>query len=232
MAVRELVKEFGRPVLGRHGGRSGVRAGIFNIAVAAALLVAGPSAATEPIHILMLGDSLTAGSGLIKSESLPVRLEAALEQTAPGVRVINGGVSGDTTAGGRARLAWSLAERPNAVIIALGANDGLRGLAPKQTYANLDAIISAAKDAGVAVLLAGMRAPPNHGPAHAAAADALRPHLAAEPGAASSPCLLEGVVARPEFNQADGNHPNARGVDIIVANMLPLVRDLIARIGR
>ena len=228
MAVRELVKEFGRPVRGRYS----VRAGIFSLAVWAALLVAGPSAASEPIHILMLGDSLTAGYGLFKSESLPVRLQAALEQTAPGLRMINGGVSGDTTAGGRARLAWSLAERPNAMIIALGANDGLRGLAPEQTYANLDAIIRAAKDAGIPVLLAGMRAPPNLGPEYGSAFDAVFPRLAAEHGVAFYPFLLEGVVARPEFNQDDGIHPNARGVDIIVGNLLPLVRDLIARIGR
>jgi len=179
----------------------------------------------------MLGDSLTAGYGLIKSESLPVRLQAALEVRTPGLRVINGGVSGDTTAGGRARLAWSLAERPNAVIIALGANDGLRGLAPEQTYANLDAMIRTAKDAGVSVLLTGMRAPPNLGPEYGSAFDAVFPRLAAEHGVAFYPFLLEGVVARPEFNQDDGIHPNARGVDIIVGNLLPFVRDLIARIG-
>ena len=228
MAVRELVQEFDRPVLGRFG----IRAGIFNMAVWLALLGPGPSAASEPIHILMLGDSLTAGYGLIKSKSLPVRLQAALEQTAQGLRVINGGVSGDTTAGGRARLAWSLAERPNAMIIALGANDGLRGLAPEQTYANLDAMIRVAKDAGVPVLLAGMRAPPNLGPEYGSAFDAVFPRLAAEHGVVFYPFLLEGVVARPEFNQDDGLHPNARGVDIIVGNMIPLVRNLIARIGR
>lgn len=228
MAVRELVKDFGRPVLRRYG----VRAVIFNLAVWTTLLVAGPSAASEPIHILMLGDSLTAGYGLFKSDALPVRLQAALEQTVPGLRVINGGVSGDTTAGGRARLAWSLAERPNAMIIALGANDGLRGLAAEQTFANLDAMIRAAKDAGVPVLLAGMRAPPNLGPEYGSAFDAVFPRLAAEHGVAFYPFLLEGVVARLKFNQDDGIHPNARGVDIIVGNLLPLVRDLIARIGR
>jgi len=227
-AVRKLVKELGHPVLGRYD----VRAGIINFAVWGALLFAGPSAASESIRILMLGDSLTAGHGLIKSDSLPVRLQAALEQTAPGLRVVNGGVSGDTTAGGRARLAWSLADRPNAVVIALGANDGLRGLAPEQTYANLDAMIRTAKDAGVPVLLAGMRAPPNLGPEYGSAFDAVFPRLATKHGVAFYPFLLEGVVARPELNQDDGIHPNARGVDVIVGRMLPLVRELIARIGR
>lgn len=228
MAVRAFVKEFGRPVLGRYG----VCAGIFNLTVCAALLVAGPSAASEPIHILMIGDSLTAGYGLIKSESLPARLQTALKQTVPGLRVINGGISGDTTAGGRARLAWSLAARPNAVIIALGANDGLRGLAPEQTYANLNAMIKAAKDAGVPVLLAGMRAPPNLGPEYGSAFDSVFPRLATEHSVAFYPFLLEGVVARSEFNQNDGIHPNARGVDIIIGKLLPLVRDLIAQIRR
>ena len=228
MAVRAFVKEFGRPVLGRYG----VCAGIFNLTVCAALLVAGPSAASEPIHILMIGDSLTAGYGLIKSESLPARLQTALEHTLPGLKIINGGISGDTTAGGRARLAWSLATRPNAVIIALGGNDGLRGLAPEQTYANLSAMIMTTKDAGVPVLLAGMRAPPNLGSEYGSAFDAVFPRLANEHGVVFYPFLLEGVVARSEFNQSDGIHPNARGVDIIIDKILPLVRNLIVQIKR
>lgn len=247
MGVRQVVKRFGRPAPGSYGG--GGR--IFDsaawltvwlvvwpvvclavwLAVWAALFVGRPSMASEPIRILMLGDSLTAGYGLIKSETLPVRLQAALEKTAPGIRVINGGVSGDTTAGGRARLAWSLAERPDAVIIALGANDGLRGLAPELTYANLNAMIRTAKDAGVRVLLAGMRAPPNLGTEYGSAFDAVFPRLAAEHGVVFYPFLLQGVVARRRFNQDDGIHPNAQGVDIIVGNMLPLVGDLIARLG-
>ena len=228
IAVREFVREFGRPILGRYC----VRSGIYNLTVWAALLAAGTSAASEPIHILMLGDSLTAGYGLIKRESLPARLQTALEYTLPGLKVINGGISGDTTAGGRARLAWSLATRPNAVIIALGANDGLRGLAPEQTYANLNAIIKTTKDAGVPVLLAGMRAPPNLGSEYGSAFDAVFPRLANEHGVTFYPFILEGVVARSEFNQSDGIHPNARGVDIIIDNILPLVRNLIAQIKR
>ena len=228
IAVREFVKEFGRPILGRYF----VRSGIYNLTVWAALLAAGLSAASEPIHILMLGDSLTAGYGLIKSESLPARLQAALEHTLPGLKVINSGISGDTTAGGRARLAWSLATRPNAVIIALGANDGIRGLAPEQTYANINAMIRTIKDAGVPVLLAGMRAPPNLGTEYGSAFDAVFPRLANEHGVVFYPFLLEGVVARSEFNQSDGIHPNARGVDIIIDKILPLVRNLIVQIKR
>ena len=118
------------------------------------------------------------------------------------------------------------------MIIALGANDGLRGLAPEQTYANLNAMIKAAKDAGVPVLLAGMRAPPNLGPEYGSAFDSVFPRLATEHSVAFYPFLLEGVVARLEFNQNDGIHPNARGVDIIIGKLLPLVRDLIAQIRR
>jgi acyl-CoA thioesterase I len=234
MAVGDGVGQGGRPAVGRHG----VRGGIFNSiawvlwAFWAVLSAAGPSVAAEPLRILMLGDSLTAGFGLIKDESLPAQLQVALEPMVPGVRVINAGVSGDTTAGGQARLAWSLAERLDAVIIALGANDGLRGLAPKQTYANLDAIITTAKDARVPVLLAGMRAPPNLGREYGSAFDAIFPQLAAKHGVVFHSFLLEGVAARPELNQDDGIHPNARGVEVIVSNLLPHVRALIAKIDR
>ncbi len=194
-----------------------------------------PAAAEKPVRILMLGDSLTSGHGLIKGESLPDRLEAALQMASgtaePGVRVLNAGVSGDTTAGGRSRLAWSLASRPDALIVALGANDGLRGLAPEQTYANLDALIGAAKEAGVAVLLAGMRAPPNLGPEYGAAFDGVFPRLAARHGIGFYPFLLEGVVAVPELNQKDGIHPNPKGIAVIVKNILPYVLELVERAG-
>ena len=193
----------------------------------------GVSAATgQPVRILMLGDSLTSGLGLIKGESLPNRLEAALQTAVPGARVLNAGVSGDTTAGGRSRLAWSLAARPDALIVALGANDGLRGLAPEQTYANLNAILSAAKKAGLPVLLAGMRAPPNLGPEYGDAFNAVFPRLAAEHNVALYPFLLENVVARPELNQDDGIHPNPKGVAVIVNNMLPFVLKLIEQAGQ
>ena len=189
------------------------------------------SAAEKPVRILMLGDSLTSGLGLIKGESLPNRLEAALQTAVPGARVLNAGVSGDTTAGGRSRLAWSLAARPDALIVALGANDGLRGLAPKQTFANLDAIIGKAKKAGIPVLLAGMRAPPNLGKEYGAAFDAVFPRLAARHGIGLFPFLLAGVAAKPDLNQDDGIHPNPEGIAVIVENILPSVLKLIERAG-
>ena len=189
------------------------------------------SAAEKPVRILMLGDSLTSGLGLIKGESLPDRLEAALQTAVPGARVLNAGVSGDTTAGGRSRLAWSLAARPDALIVALGANDGLRGLAPKQTFANLDAIIGTAKKAGIPVLLAGMRAPPNLGKEYGAAFDAVFPRLAARHGIGLFPFLLAGVAAKPDLNQDDGIHPNPDGIAVIVKNILPYVLKLIERAG-
>ena len=195
-------------------------------------MMAFPAVAAEkPIHVLMLGDSLTSGRGLIKGESLPDRLRDALQAAAPGARVINAGVSGDTTAGGRSRLAWSLSTRPDALIVALGANDGLRGLVPEQTYANLDAIIGAAKKAGVTVLLVGMRAPPNLGREYGAAFNDVFPRLADKHGVALFPFLLEGVAAKPDLNQNDGIHPNPKGVAVIVKNILPYVLDLIERAG-
>jgi len=175
----------------------------------------------------MLGDSLTAGYGLIKGESLPAQLEAALRANEVDARVVNGGVSGDTTAGGRARLAWSLADGADALIVALGANDGLRGLPPQETEANLGAIIRGAKAAGVPVLLLGMQAPPNLGSEYGVDFDAVFSRLAARHGVAFYPFLLDGVVARPKLNQDDGIHPNAEGVAVVVGKILPFVRLLI-----
>jgi len=191
------------------------------------LVVAAPVAAMEPVKIVMLGDSLTAGYGLIKGESLPTQLETALRAGAYDARVVNGGVSGDTTAGGRARLAWSLADGADALIVALGANDGLRGLPPQETEANLDAIIRGAKSTGVPVLLLGMHAPPNLGSEYGADFDAVFSRLADRHGVAFYPFLLDGVAARPELNQDDGIHPNAEGVAVVVNKILPFVRELI-----
>ncbi len=191
------------------------------------LVAAAPVGATEPVKILMLGDSLTAGYGLIKGESLPAQLENALQADAFDARVVNGGVSGDTSAGGRARLAWSLADGADALIVALGANDGLRGLPSQETEANLDAIIRGAKTAGVPVLLVGMHAPPNLGSEYGADFDAVFLRLAARHGVAFYPFLLDGVAARPKLNQDDGIHPNAEGVAVVVGKILPFVRELI-----
>lgn len=186
----------------------------------------GAARAAEPLKILALGDSLTAGYNLPASAAFPVKLEAALKAKGHQVTVINAGVSGDTTAGGLARLDWALADRPQAAIVELGANDMLRGLDPAQTFANLDAIIGRLKGQGVRVLLAGMKAPPNLGP-FAGEFNAVYPRLADKHKVDLYPFFLDGVAARPDLNQGDGLHPTALGVERIVEGILPKVRRLI-----
>lgn len=188
------------------------------------------AAASEPLKILMLGDSLTAGYGLEKGKSVPAQLNRALEEAGHSVQIINAGVSGDTSAGGLSRLAWSLADQPQGLILELGANDGLRGLEPAETRKNLDAIISQAKAAGVKVLLAGMLAPPNLGPEYGESYNKVFPGLAEQHDILFYPFFLEGVVSDPALNQADGIHPNEAGVAVIVKNMMPAVQKLIEEI--
>ncbi|MEE8443837.1 MAG: arylesterase [Alphaproteobacteria bacterium] len=199
---------------------------VFNILVivlAFGLLAApAPAAAGEPV-ILALGDSLTAGYGVAPRDAFPVQLEAALRRARVPARVINGGVSGDTSAGGLARIDWLLEEIPDLAIIELGANDGLRGLDPAVTSDNLDRIIVRFRDAGVHVLLTGMRAPPNLGAEYGAAFDAMFGELARRHDTAFYPFFLDGVAGKPTLNQADGIHPTAEGVAVIVGNMLPVV---------
>ena len=146
------------------------------------------------------------------------------------VNVINAGVSGDTSAGGRARLDWSLADKPHAAIVELGANDGLRGVEPKSTADNLGAILKALKDRGMPALLAGMYAPPNLGAAYGKEFNALYARIAKDHGAALYPFFLDGVAAEPALNQADGIHPNAKGVGVIVERILPAVEKLIGQV--
>ncbi|GAB4177593.1 MAG: arylesterase [Thalassobaculales bacterium] len=203
---------------------------LFNAALLAALIMAG-GAEGRTLRLLALGDSLTAGYGLPGDQALPARLEAALRAAGHDVTVINAGVSGDTSAGGRARLAWALADRPDAVIVALGANDGLRGLAPRQMRDNLDAILAELGRRGVPVLLAGMLAPPNWGSDYGEEFRAVYGELAARHGALLYPFLLDGVAANPALNQADGIHPNPAGVAVIVERLLPLVRELLGRVA-
>ena len=148
------------------------------------------------------------------------------------MRVINAGVSGDTTAGGNARLAWTLSEKPDAAILELGANDGLRGLDPAETEKNLRAMIGTFRRSGTPVLLAGMKAPPNYGKDYAERFAALFPRVAAETGALLYPFFLDGVAGNPALNQADGIHPTAAGVAVIVERILPSVEALLATIPR
>ena len=189
-----------------------------------------PAHASEPIRILAFGDSITAGYGLTEQDTLPTRLADALNKMGRPVTMINGGVSGDTTADGVTRLDWALADKPQIMILALGGNDMLRGLDPKTTRANLDAIIQKAKDAGVEVVLAGMLSPPNLGAEYKAAFDAIYPDLAKAHNLLFMPFLLQDVVQDSDLNQADGIHPNGNGVAIIVRNLLPYVTQAMDRL--
>jgi len=203
---------------------------VFNAGLLVFVLVLALPAHGATLKLLMLGDSLTAGYGLDKGESIPAQLQRALRAEGRDVVVINAGVSGDTSAGGLARLAWSLAEKPDAVIVELGANDGLRGLDPQQTYRNLNAILGQIRDAGIPVLLAGMLAPPNLGREYGDEFNAIYPRLAEENAIPLYPFFLEGVAAQPELNQDDGIHPNAAGVDVVVRSILEPVRRLLAEV--
>ena len=182
-----------------------------------------PAPKAAPLRVLAFGDSLTAGYGLSPEEGFVSRLQAWMEAAAPGlVTLEDGGVAGDTSAGGLARLDWLLGDPPpDLAILQLGANDFLRGLPPKETEANLRAMLEILRDRGVTVLLAGMMAPRNMGPEYVEEFDAIYPKLAEEFGVALHPFFLEGVATVPELNQADGMHPNAKGVEIVVAGIAP-----------
>ena len=185
--------------------------------------------AASGLRILALGDSLTAGFGLAPEEAFPARLERALRAEGRDVTLINAGVSGDTTAGGKARLDWAMAAKPNLAIVELGANDGLRGLDPRLTHANLDAILKRLKSAGIPVLLTGMLAPPNYGKAFEAEFKAVFTRLAAEHDVVFYPFFLDGVAGDSRLCLPDGLHPNARGVEVMVERILPSVRTLLQR---
>lgn len=178
-------------------------------------------------EILAFGDSLTAGLGLPTDQTFPARLEARLRADGIDARVVNAGVSGDTTAGGLARLDWALAGKPDIVILELGANDALRGVDPAVVRANLDAMIGRIAASGAKLLLAGMRAPPNWGEEYRQKFDRLYPELARAHRVALYPFFLDGVAMDPELNQPDGLHPNGRGVAALVERIAPLVADLI-----
>jgi acyl-CoA thioesterase I len=189
-------------------------------------------AGTRPIRILAFGASIVAGYGLDAADSLPAQLEQALKAHGVDATVIDAGVSGDTSAGGLARLDWSLADNPDLVIVDLGGNDALRAIDPRTTEANLDAIVTRLKAEKRGVLIAGMLAPPNLGKDYADAFNAVFPAVAARHDVTLYPFLLDGVVADPALNQADGIHPNAAGVKVIVERMLPYVLQAIQRLDR
>jgi len=189
------------------------------------------AATTREVTIAMLGDSITAGYGLAEGQGLPARIEALLRAAGRQVRVIDAGVSGDTTAGGRARLDWMLADHPDAVIVALGGNDGLRGLPPEQSFTNLDAILDRLEALRLPAMLAGMLAPPNLGADYGRDFAATFTRLADEhPGVIFYPFLLDGVAGDPALSQPDRIHPNAQGAAILAQKMLPSVERLLALI--
>ncbi|MFO1127503.1 MAG: arylesterase [Rhodospirillales bacterium] len=201
----------------------------------AVLALAAPARAADPLRVLVLGDSLTAGYGLPRNEGFTVRLQRALAAEGLNVDVINGGVSGDTSAGGRARLAWTLgntkADEPDAVIVELGANDGLRGVDPEITYRNLDAILSELARRNLPVLLTGMYAPPNYGADYGRRFAAVYTRLAAAYRVPFYTFFLDGVAGNAALNQADGVHPNAAGVDEIVRRITPAVAAFVRSVG-
>jgi acyl-CoA thioesterase-1 len=191
------------------------------------LMTVAPASAgsdpAKPIKMVVLGDSLSAGLGLAGNEAFPAKLQRALKDKDIPVDMINAGVSGDTASGGRDRLDWSVPDGTEAVIVELGANDALRGTFPAVTRTALTDIVTRLKARGIAVMLCGMLAPPNYGNDYATRFNAIYPDLAKQFGVPLYPFFLEGVAADAKLNQADGLHPTAAGVDIIVANMLPTV---------
>jgi len=195
----------------------------------AALLWAGPVFA-QPVKMVVLGDSLSAGLGLSGPAAFPARLQKTLKDKGIEVDMINAGVSGDTASGGRDRLDWSVPEGTEAVIVELGANDALRGTDPAVTRAALSDIVRRLKARKIAVMLCGMLAPPNYGEDYAAKFNTIYPDLAKKFDVPLYPFFLDGVAADPKLNQADGIHPTAEGVDIIVTKMLPTVQAFLGTI--
>ena len=192
------------------------------------LLVASPASAADHV-IAALGDSLTAGLGVSPEEAYPAVLEARLRREGFEYRVINAGVSGDTSAGGLRRIDWVLKLRPDVVIVALGANDGLRGQAPDVLRDNLTRIIERARAAGVRVLLAGMRVPPNYGDDYARAFAGVYPAVARATGVPLAPFLLDGVAGDVRLNQPDGIHPTVEGQRVIAERLWPYLKPLLTK---
>lgn len=219
---------------GRYGLAGALRNLAFTIALATTSAAAAPLAA-QPVTLVAFGDSLTHGYGLPEEEGFVPRLQSWLRANgAPDVTVVNAGVSGDTSAGGLARIDWTLSEPADALILALGANDVLRGIDPDVTRANLDGILTATDARGLPVLLAGIPAPGNYGPDYQARFDAIFPDLAAKHGAILYPNFLAGLGDRPDLTtvgplmQPDGLHPNAAGVTAVVAAIGPAALELVA----
>ena len=197
-------------------------------ALAATLALAGPVHAAEPV-IVAFGDSLTAGLGVMPDESYPAQLQARLRADGYAYRVVNAGASGDTTAGGLRRVDWALKNKPDIVIVALGANDAMRGQDLASVRTNLDGIVARFQKAGARVLVAGMEVPPNYGERYAADFRRLYVEVARKRGAAFMPFLLDGVAGNPRLNQGDGIHPTAEGYRIVVDHLWPYLEPMLTR---
>ena len=208
-----------------------------NVTLLCAALMAPTAVLADPATVVALGDSLTAGYGLAEGEGLVPQLQAWLDAAGAEAVVVNAGVSGDTTAGGLARLDWALSPETDAVIVTLGGNDLLRGIDPAASRANLDAILTAVRGRGLPVLLVGMQAPGNFGPDYKTAFDAIYPELAQVHGALLAPSFFGGLgadaadpAALAPYLQADGIHPNVEGVRLIVDGLGPQVMGLLAAV--
>jgi acyl-CoA thioesterase-1 len=232
-----LSRRLHNPLCGYESQRWQIIASVLTVFVLTwSIVLRYPQADQEPLRLLIVGDSLTAGYGLAEKDAFPVRLETALSELGYHVRVEASSVSGDTSAGGRARLNWALGatpdDYPDAVMIQLGANDALRGFNPGTTSQNLSTILTELQSRGIQVLLAGMRAPPNMGRDYTERFDAIFPRLAEQHDVMLYPFFLDGVAAQPALNQADGMHPNAAGVDEIVRRITPTVIELLETVGK
>jgi acyl-CoA thioesterase-1 len=197
---------------------------------AAAWFLHAPEAIADPVKIVAFGDSLTAGLGLPAPDAFPSKLAVALKAKGYDVAIVNAGVSGDTTSAALARLDWSVAAGTQAVILEFGANDAFRGVLPAIVSQNLDEIIRRLKARNIEVLLAGMYAPRNLGNDYFAAFDAIYPALAKKYGLILEPFFLKGVAGNAALNQADGIHPTAAGIDVVVKTILPSAEALIQRV--
>ena len=213
----------------------GLRRPFYQIIAACCVLLFGAmnphlAIAENPLHVVALGDSLTAGLGLAARDGFVPRLQAALAAQGARVEIANAGVSGDTASDGLARLDWSVPEGTDAAIVELGANDMLRGIDPQVTRNALDAILARLAQRHIAILLCGMKAAPNLGVDYGRAFERIYPELAAKYGAVFYPFFLDGTAADRTLTQKDGVHPNAAGIALIVRRILPTVQELIARV--
>ena len=201
-----------------------------SVLLLAAALGFAAEAGRKPLKILILGDSLTEGYGVEKEDAFPALLDAGLEAWRPGCcEVVNGGSSGSTSASGVRRLQWYAKAKPDLVLLALGSNDGLRGVKPAETRKNVEEAIRFCRERRWDVVLAGLKVPPNYGPEYGAAFARIYPDLAAAYKAPLMPFLLAGVAGEAAFNQADGIHPNEKGHRVIADSLLAFLRPILER---